>query len=130
MSMYKEVGSLKKGGYVIIDGEPCEVVSVEKSKPGKHGSAKVRLVAIGLFDDVKRDMVAPADKKVEVPIVEKKKAQVVSTTPDSIQIMDLETYNTFEVKPPTDQDLLSKLQPGAEVEYWESMGKVKIVRLL
>lgn len=40
-----ELGSLKPGNLVIIDGEPCKVVSIEKSKPGKHGSAKARVVA-------------------------------------------------------------------------------------
>ncbi|MEM2221683.1 MAG: translation initiation factor IF-5A, partial [Ignisphaera sp.] len=46
---YGELGDLKEGSYVVIDGEPCRVVDVSKAKTGKHGSAKVHLVAIGLF---------------------------------------------------------------------------------
>ncbi|RLE80455.1 MAG: translation initiation factor IF-5A, partial [Thermoprotei archaeon] len=51
-----EAGGIKTGSFIVIDGEPCRVVEVEKSKPGKHGSAKARIVAIGLFDNVKRSI--------------------------------------------------------------------------
>ncbi len=69
---------MKEGSYIMIDGEPCKVVEVEKSKTGKHGSAKVRIVGIGVFDNVKRTLIVPADAQVEVPIIEKFVAQVVA----------------------------------------------------
>ncbi|HIE37291.1 TPA: translation initiation factor IF-5A, partial [Candidatus Geothermarchaeota archaeon] len=56
---YKDLGALKKGSYVIIDGEPCKVIEITKSKKGKHGSAQARVVAIGIFDGVKRSVVGP-----------------------------------------------------------------------
>ncbi|MEM2449870.1 MAG: translation initiation factor IF-5A, partial [Candidatus Methanomethylicaceae archaeon] len=62
-----EIGDLKEGSFVVIDNVPCRVVSIEKSKTGKHGSAKARVTAIGIFDGVKRSIVAPTDQKVEVP---------------------------------------------------------------
>jgi len=74
-----ELGDLKEGSFVIIDNTPCRVVSIEKSKTGKHGSAKARVTAIGLFDGVKRSIVAPTDQKVEVPIIEKKNRTSIST---------------------------------------------------
>ncbi|MEM3606666.1 MAG: translation initiation factor IF-5A, partial [Candidatus Bathyarchaeia archaeon] len=61
MSKPVEVGSLKVGQYVIIDGEPCKIVEFEKSKPGKHGSAKARIVGISLFTGQKKSMVNPVD---------------------------------------------------------------------
>jgi len=64
-----EAGSLKEGSFIIIDEVPCKIVSIEKSKTGKHGSAKARIVAIGLFDGVKRSIVVPADSKVDVPVL-------------------------------------------------------------
>ncbi len=124
-----DAGSLKVGSFVVIDGEPCKIVEVEKSKPGKHGSAKVRVVAIGIFDNVKRTLIAPADSKVETPIVRKFMAQVISVTPDSVQLMSLEDYNTFEVSMPTEEEIKSKLEPGAEAEVWEIMGRYKISRI-
>jgi len=124
-----DAGSLKEGSFVVIDEEPCKIVEVEKSKPGKHGSAKVRITAIGIFDGVKRSIVVPVDQKVDVPIVEKKVAQVISITPASVQLMDLSSYEVFEVsKEAIEVDLLNKMAVGTEVEVWELLGKRKIMR--
>ena len=123
-----DLGSLKPGNLVVIDGEPCKVVSIEKSKPGKHGSAKARLVAIGIFDGVKRSIVGPVDSQVEVPIVSKRNAQVVAVS-DVVQLMDLETYEVFETLLPEDEELRNKLEPGVNVEYWEILGRKKIMRV-
>ncbi|MDH7555324.1 MAG: translation initiation factor IF-5A [Candidatus Methanosuratincola sp.] len=124
-----EIGSLKEGSFVVIDGVPCRVVSMEKSKTGKHGSAKGRVVAVGIFDGIKRNIVAPADQRVDVPIVEKRAAQVISITPDSVQLMDLESYETFEVKKPKDEEVMAKIAPGAEVEYWDILNEKHIMRV-
>lgn len=123
-----DLGSLKPGNLVVIDGEPCKVVSIEKSKPGKHGSAKARVVAIGIFDNVKRSIVGPVDSSIEVPIITKKNAQVVAIT-DTVQLMDLESYEIFETDIPKDEELKEKLEPGVNVEYWEIMGKRMIVKV-
>ncbi len=98
--MEREIKKFKKGDYVLIDGEPCTVESVQISKPGKHGGAKARLVATGIFNDVKKSVVKPADAKLEVPIIEKRKMQVLSISGNIAQVMDLETYEMFEVKVP------------------------------
>ncbi|MEM1583121.1 MAG: translation initiation factor IF-5A [Nitrososphaerota archaeon] len=128
MSKPVDLGSLKIGHNVVIDGEPCRIVELEKSKPGKHGSAKVRLVAIGIFDGVKRTMVGPADTKVEVPIIEKRNGQVVSVT-DTVSLMDNETLEIIEVPVPQDETLRSKLEPGTTVEYWRVMGRYMITHV-
>jgi len=125
-----EAGSIKEGSYVMIDGEPCKVVEVEKSKTGKHGSAKVRIVGIGVFDNVKRTLIVPADAQVEIPIIEKFVAQVVAKVGDSWQLMDLRNYTTFEVAPnQIEEDVRNKLEPGVEVEVWEIAGRRRIVRI-
>ncbi|RLG67655.1 translation initiation factor IF-5A, partial [archaeon] len=87
MSKIVEVGSLKTGSWITIDGEPCQIVEIAHSKPGKHGSAKARIVAIGLFDGVKRTIVSPTSDKIEVPIIEKRTGQVIAMLPSSIQLM-------------------------------------------
>ncbi|RLI20107.1 translation initiation factor IF-5A [Candidatus Bathyarchaeota archaeon] len=122
------VGSLRVGGYIIVDGEPCRIVDLTKSKPGKHGAAKARIVAIGIFDGVKRSFVKPVDANVEVPIIEKRTGQVFAVTPSGVQIMDLETYEYLDAPFPEDEDLKAKLTPGVEIEYWRILGRVKIVR--
>ncbi|MEM3906721.1 MAG: translation initiation factor IF-5A [Nitrososphaerota archaeon] len=125
MSKPVDLGSIKEGGNIIIDGEPCRVVEVEKSKPGKHGSAKVRLVAIGIFDGVKRSMVGPADQRVEVPIIEKRSGQVVSVG-ETVSVMDKESLEIVEVPLPTDQSLATRLEPGVTVEYWKVLDRYLI----
>jgi len=128
MSKPAEIGALKVGSYVIVDNEPCRIVSYTKSKPGKHGSAKARIVAIGVFDGIKRSFVKPVSAQVEVPMIEKRAGQVISLLPASVQVMDLETYEVFEAPLPEDEGLKSKLTSGIEVEYWRILGITKIMR--
>ena len=128
MSKPAEVGALKVGSYVIVDNVPCRVVSYTKSKPGKHGSAKARVVAIGVFDGIKRSFVKPVSAQIEVPIIEKRAGQVISLLPASVQVMDLETYEMLETPLPEEEELKSKLTSGVEVEYWRILGITKIMR--
>ncbi len=123
-------GSLKVGSYIVINDHPCKIVEMEKSKTGKHGSAKVRIVGISLLDGSKRTLTAPADAFVQVPIVEKKPAQILSLSEDSVQLMDMRTYEVYEISLPEDESLRAKLEPGREVEVWEVMGHRFIVRAL
>ena len=123
-----DVGSLRVGGYMIIDNEPCHIVDIAKTKPGKHGSAKARIVAIGVFDGQKRQFVKPVDNNAEVPIIDKRPGQVFAVNPTGVQIMDLENYEYLDAPFPEDADLKAKLTPGTEIEYWRIMGRLKIVR--
>ncbi|MFH1328248.1 MAG: translation initiation factor IF-5A [Candidatus Bathyarchaeota archaeon] len=128
MSKPTDIGSVKIGHYIIIEGEPCKIVEYEKSKPGKHGSAKARIVAIGLYDSVKRSLVSPVDGRTEVPIIEKETAQVISIGA-TVQLMNLENYQVFEAQIPEDEEIKEKLASGIEVEYWKILDRVKIVRV-
>jgi len=126
---YAELGDLKEGSYVVIEGEPCRVVEVSRAKTGKHGSAKVHIVAIGLFTGSRKTLVGPADQRVEIPIIDKKVGQVIAVLGDKVQLMDSETYETFEVDMPTDESIRSKIAPGVEVEYWSALGRRFIYRV-
>lgn len=128
MSKPVEVGSLKIGQYVIIDGEPCRIVEFEKSKPGKHGSAKARIVAISAFTGQKKSLLSPVDARTEVPMIDKRSAQVISISGKVAQLMDMENYGTFDTPMPDDPELVSSLAPGVEVEYWDVLGRRMIVR--
>ena len=124
-----DVGDLRVGGYMMIDNEPCRIMDVTKSKPGKHGSAKARIVAIGVFDGQKRQFVKPVDNGAEVPIIDKRPGQVFAVNPTGVQIMDLETYEYFDAVFPDEEEIKAKLVAGAEIEYWRILGKVKITRV-
>jgi len=124
-----DVGSIKIGQYVVIDDEPCKIVEYEKSKPGKHGAAKARIVAIGVFTNNKKTVISPVDGKLDVPIIEKRTAQVISQTGDTIQLMDVETYEMFDTPLPSEEELGARIAPGQEVEFWRMLGRNKIVRI-
>ena len=123
-------GDLKIGSYALIDNEPCQIVDIDKSKPGKHGSAKIRASGISLFDGKKKTYLGQADAGIQVPIVDKRSAQIVSITPgQGVQLMDLETYETIDIATPTDDEITGKIAAGKEVEYWIIMGRYKINRV-
>lgn len=122
---FTSVGQLREGGYVMIDGFVCQIKTMDKSKPGKHGAAKARISANGLFDNQKRNLMAPVHADVEVPIVDRGNAQVVAVMGGQIQIMDVATYETHNVPKPAEfKDLAS----GDEIEYLRFGTNLKILR--
>ena len=124
-----DVGTVKIGQYIIVDGEPCKVVEFEKSKPGKHGAAKARIVAMSVTTGTKKNVISPVDARIDVPMIEKKTGQVLAFVGSNVQIMDMESYETFETPIPEDEEIKSKLAPGVEVEYWQMLGQNKIMRI-
>jgi len=125
--MFAVMKDLKVGKYVLIDDVPCRIVGIESSSPGKHGAAKMRVTAIGIFDGQKKTLLKPSDGDAEVPVIERKVGQVVSISGESAQIMDLADYSTFEIAIP--QEMMADIAPGKEVEYMESMGKKALTRV-
>jgi len=110
------IGSLKKGNYVIIEGAACAVSDTQVSRPGKHGHAKVRMTAAGIIDGKKRVIVMPGHDNIEVPIIEKKTAQVLSIAGNMANVMDSETYETFDIEIP--EELKSTIAVNSNVLYW------------
>ena len=119
------VGTLKKGDTIIIDGAACKIVSTTTSRPGKHGHAKINMMAVGLLDDKKRNLIMPGHDKVEAPIIEKKNAQVLAINGDSVNVMDTESYETFDLEIP--EELKDEITEGKEVLYWVLMG-LKVIK--
>lgn len=121
-----EIKSLKQGKYLVLDGEASKIISISTSSPGKHGAAKARIEAVGLFDNQKRSLVKPVNAKVDVPIIDKRVGQVIALMGEEVQLMDLETYETIDL--PIPDDLKDEIVEGKEVEYIEAMGNMKIMR--
>ena len=126
MKELAEIRTLKENRYIIIDDEPCKIISITKSKPGKHGEAKARIEAIGIFDGSKRSIVNPVSHKVHVPIIDKRSAQVVAIMGDNVQLMDMETYETFEM--PIPDEFKESIEPGKDIQYLVALGRKKITR--
>lgn len=108
--------TLKVGGYVILDDVPCKVTSMQISRTGKHGHAKCRIEAVGLVNNQKIIKIYPGHDKIEVPIVEKETAQVLSVHGDSANVMDMKTYETFDLKIP--EELKGTIKEGNNITYW------------
>lgn len=89
---------LNEGMHIEVEGEPCVVRKESTSMPGKHGHAKKKLEVEGVFDGKKRTLSLGVHDEVDVPDVSRNDAQVVSVEGDVAQLMDLTTYDTFEVK--------------------------------
>lgn len=126
-----EAGSLKVGRYLIIEDEAYRVVSIEKSKSGKHGHAKARITAVGVFDGSKKSIVLPTDTKVDSPVIDKRVAQVnyiTDATPPVMGLMDMESYESFEEPMPSEDDFEGKVEQGIQIEYWIVMGRKKLIR--
>lgn len=115
------VSSLQKGSYVIIDEDACKVTDVKISRPGKHGHAKVNMTAVTLIDNKKKNIILPGHDIVEVPIIGKKTAQVLSVSGNKANIMDSETFETFDLEIP--EELQGSVSEGSTVMYWDILGK-------
>ncbi len=102
-------------------------MNIQTSSPGKHGAAKARVDAIGIFDNQKRNIVKPVDSKIDIPIIDKRTAQVLALMGSDVQLMDLENYETFEV--PIPKELRDDLIEGAEVGYIVALGNKKLMRI-
>ena len=124
---FTSLKELKVGKYLLIDNIPCRVVDIETSAPGKHGAAKMRITALGIFDGQKKTLLKPGDGDVEAPVIAKKKAQIVSIEGDNVQLMDLETYEVYSLAIPA--EFKGKLTAGGEIEILEAMGRRAISKV-
>ena len=106
----------KTGTTILIEGVACTIKSNDLSTSGRHGHAKCRIDAIGIIDGKKRVIVAPGHDNVNTPIVEKKNAQVLSISGNTANVMDNESYETFDLEIPG--DLQGQVKDGSLIAYW------------
>jgi len=118
---------IKVGKYILIDDIPCKVVDVESSRPGKHGSAKMRITGIGIFDGQKKTLLTPGDADVDVPIIDRKTVQIMSVSGKTAQVMDSKSYEMYEMEIP--DELADEAVAGKEAEVLEAMGRRKMERI-
>lgn len=121
----KEIRELKEGRYVNVDDEPCKIIKITTSKPGKHGSAKANVDAVSIFTGAKKSIVGPVSTKVQVPVIDKRKGQILTLSDDEALIMDMETFEQISI--PINADHEQPLDEGGEILYLEAMGRYKIM---
>jgi translation initiation factor 5A len=119
---------MRVGTFILLDGIAHQVKKMDVSKTGKHGHAKVRYEATNIITGKKKVAVIPGHDKFEVPMIEKKNAQVLSIAGDIATIMDSESFENFEL--PIVEELKDSISEGGNVEYWDVEGKKLIKRVL
>ncbi len=121
---FAQAGQLKERQFIVIEETICRIDTIDKSKPGKLGAAKIRITATGVFNDKRMNLLKPADADVEVPVIDKGNAQVISDSGDKYQIMDVADYQTYDV----DKAEFKDLKAGDNLEYMKAGPFIKIVR--
>jgi len=117
------------GTNILYDGAPFTIRKIDISKTGKHGHAKCRIEAVNMFTGNKKIFVIPGHDKLEVPLVEKKKGQVLSMAGDRISVMDLESFETIEIDM-NDEVKDAGIEENSNVEYWNIEGTLLLKRKL
>lgn len=130
MSKLINATELREGSAVIIEKVPCIVKSIDISKTGKHGHAKCRIEAVGIIDDKKRVSAVPGHERFEIPMIEKKRGQVLTILPDKSKasVMDVESFENFDVA--VSSEIRENIKEGSQVEYWNIEGEKIIKRIL
>ncbi|EED16732.1 Eukaryotic translation initiation factor eIF-5A [Talaromyces stipitatus ATCC 10500] len=96
-----QCSALRKNGYVVIKGRPCKIVDMSTSKTGKHGHAKVHLVALDIFTGKKLEDLSPSTHNMDVPNVTRKEFQLLDVTDDGfLSLMDEAGNTKDDVKKP------------------------------
>ncbi|SVA88267.1 uncharacterized protein METZ01_LOCUS141121 [marine metagenome] len=119
-----EIRTLKVGRYVAVDDSAYKILSMSKSKPGKHGSAKARLELEDIFTGQKRSHVGTVTDTIYVPVIEKGTAIITHIQGDEVNAMDNKTYENMIL--PLSSEF--NLEPGGEVQWMEAMGRYRITR--
>ncbi len=118
----------KTGTNILIDGEACTVKSNDISKTGKHGASKCRLEAISIISGKKKVVAVPGHERFEVPMIDKRKGQVLSVNDGKANIMDMESFETIDVL--IAEDVKEETAVEKQVEYWDIEGQKIIKRVM
>ncbi|KAH9964941.1 initiation factor 5a [Russula dissimulans] len=108
-----QCSALRKNGHVVIKGRPCKIVDMSTSKTGKHGHAKVHLVAIDIFTGKKLEDICPSTHNMDVPNVRRTEFQLVNIDDGFLNLMTVDGVSKDDVKVP-EGDLGTQITSGFE----------------
>ncbi|CAH00043.1 Hyp2/Anb1 [Kluyveromyces lactis] len=95
-----QCSALRKNGFVVIKGRPCKIVDMSTSKTGKHGHAKVHLVAIDIFTNKKLEDLSPSTHNMEVPVVKRTEFQLLDIDDGFLSLMTMDGETKDDVRAP------------------------------
>jgi translation initiation factor 5A len=115
---------MRIGTFILLDSVAHQVKKMDISKTGKHGHAKVRYEATSIMTGKKKVAVVPGHDKFEIPMIDKRNAQVLSVAGSTASLMDSENFENFDLPIPESVDGVNE---GGSVEYWDVEGE-KLIR--
>lgn len=95
-----QCSALRKNTFVVIKGRPCKIVDMSTSKTGKHGHAKVHLVAIDIFTGKKLEDLSPSTHNMEVPVVKRTEYQLLDIDDGFLSLMTMDGETKDDVRAP------------------------------
>jgi len=110
-----QCSALRKNGHVVIKGRPCKIVEMSTSKTGKHGHAKVHLVAVDIFTGKKMEDISPSTHNMDVPNVKREEYTLVNIDENYLNLMTQDGTPKDDVKVP-DGDLGTQIRDGFKEE--------------
>ncbi|KAG0290321.1 Eukaryotic translation initiation factor 5A [Dissophora globulifera] len=108
-----QCSALRKNGHVVIKGRPCKIVDMSTSKTGKHGHAKVHLVAIDIFTGKKLEDLSPSTHNMDVPNIKRVEYTLVNIDDGFLNLLDADSNQKDDVKVP-EGELGQKLEADFE----------------
>ncbi|RPG76151.1 MAG: translation initiation factor IF-5A [Euryarchaeota archaeon TMED141] len=119
-----EIRTLKVGRFCVVDEEAYKILSISKSKPGKHGSAKARLELESIFTKKKISHVGTVTDSINVPMIEKGTAMVTHMEGSEVHAMNMRDHSMMIL--PSEEGL--NIEAGKEIMWMEALGRYKIIR--
>ncbi|GAB1318801.1 translation initiation factor eIF5A [Madurella fahalii] len=120
-----QCSALRKNGFVVIKGRPCKIVDMSTSKTGKHGHAKVHLVALDIFTGKKLEDLCPSTHNMDVPVVKRQEYTLIDISDDGfLSLMTSDGDTKDDVKLP-EGDVGEKIKKLFKEEEKETLVTVQ-----
>jgi translation initiation factor 5A len=103
------VNKLRKGGYCLIEGRPCRVIEISKSKTGKHGHAKAGIAGTDIFTGRRYETHVPTSHDIEVPFVSRTDYVLLNIDGRNTQLLAADGTTNEDVLMPTDEKMLARI---------------------
>jgi translation initiation factor 5A len=119
-----DIKKVRPGDYILFKDEPYRVIKNQIVVTGTHSHAKNKLDMQGLFNGKYETVVLPPHERLDDVEIVRKRAQLISKQGETVQIMDLVSYETFDTAM---NDALKELNEGDEVTYIEFRGMATVL---